>query len=136
MGISFRHRQGSFQADSPPTVAVPGQMYLAEPDASSLCHLSLVSSKASAGASAGEAQPPGRVQTQSCGRHPQGTPRAQGAGRRGQRTRRRQMGRAQPARAPLPPLCSVNVWVPGARACRGAAWRCLWERPRTHFLGL
>lgn len=54
-------------------------MYLAEPDASSLCHLSLVPSKASAGASAGEVQPLGQVQTQSCGRHPQRTPRAQGA---------------------------------------------------------
>ena len=112
-------------------------MYLAESDASSLCHLSLVSSKVVApGASASEAQLPGQVQTQSYGGHLQRTPRAQGAGRWGQRTQRRQMGRALPARAPFPLLCPVNVWMPGAWACRGAAWRCLWERPRTHFLGL
>lgn len=37
------------------------------------------------------------------------------------------MGRALPAWVPFPPLCPVSVWVPGAWACRGAAWRCLWE---------
>lgn len=47
---------------------------------------------------------------------------------------------APPARAPLPPLClsSRSCEHLGARSpgLRGAAWRCLWEGRRTHFLGL